>query len=176
MLVAGAVGGVDGAVEQLDPARVFSRGEQLAVVHAAQLPVPFAVALEAHVHRIKFLRALEAGARAHGIGLGIADRGARGQRDAVAQFFAGELAIEVELAGDLLEVLLRLGIAAFGLERAAIPVEPRRVLGAQLGTHQLDRLAHLLPVALAQRGANWPITPQAAPCSSRDSVPWAVPR
>ncbi|MCY1297021.1 hypothetical protein D9M70_464430 [compost metagenome] len=142
MLVAGAVGGVDGAVEQLDPARVFSRGEQLAVVHAAQLPVPFAVALEAHVHRIKFLRALEAGARAHGIGLGIADRGARGQRDAVAQFFAGELAIEVELAGDLLEVLLRLGIAAFGLERAAIPVEPRRVLGAQFGAHQLHRLAH----------------------------------
>ena len=62
----GAVGGVDHAVQHIVAAGEFGGGQQLPLGHPAQLPVPFAIAFEAHVHVEETERAAETLVGRHG--------------------------------------------------------------------------------------------------------------
>src|SRR5687767_2160979 len=71
-----------------------------------------------------------------------------------ARAWAG-LRVAAATAGDAPVVGARAGLLALRGERAAVPVDPRRV-AALLGRHVVDRVTHRLPVRAAQRCAHLP--------------------
>ena len=158
MLGLGLVRRVDGAIEQAQLAAIFGCGEQLAVAHVAQLPVPLTVALEAQIQVVQLLGPPKARVvAAHHVDLGVGHGRARRHGDALAEFFLRQLAIEIELACDRLELLAGLIVAVVGLECTAVPIRPGGITIAQAGAHFFNGLAHHLPVTRAQGGAHTPL-------------------
>ena len=137
--------------------RVLGRSEQLAIAHAAQLPVPLAVALDAQSELVELLRPGEAGFAGHRCDVSRRRRRClHRQYDRDAEFLGRKLAVEVKLQRDPGKMVLRLGRASFGLECAAVPVGPGRV-GAQRRRHAIDGGLDRTPLAGAQRGARLPL-------------------
>ena len=126
-----AVRRVDHAIEQRRRARVLGGRQKLPVAHAAQLPVPFAMALDAQPQFVELLCAREAriGRHRRDVLRGGGER-ARRQHDRDAEFLGSKLAVEVELRRDLRKVILGLGRPALGLQCAPVPVDPGRIARA----------------------------------------------
>src|SRR6185369_11863739 len=167
-LAARLLAGVDAAVPDLALARELRGGEQLAVAQATDRVVPLADALVAQAHADQQQRAAEAGIGGGELELGRRRRrGLRRQRLQLAELFGRERAVVAELRRDRCEQLAAsreqalafLRVAGERLERARLPVDPRRVLLVG-GRHRVDRLHDLLPsrlaVVAAQRGARLP--------------------
>ena len=126
-------------------------GEAELLVALAHAPHPLAQRLGAQVEAVERERALQPG-----VALGLLELGAwqrragGGRREGLAELLAREHAVEVRLAGDA-HVDRFGGVTTAGRGvGAAQPVDP--VGGfALFGRHGLDRRAHRLPVADAQR-------------------------
>src|SRR6185436_247502 len=77
------------------------------------------------------------------------------QRHEVAELLVRQQAVEIGLAGNAQVKRAAAGLLASLGEGAAVPVDPRRLVGV-CRRHAIDRLAHHLPLAGAQRGARAP--------------------
>ena len=156
VLVAGAVGGVDGPVVDAELLGELGGADQETVVPVAHRPVPFAGAFGAHLEAEQGQRALHAGGLANLLGLvGAEGAGLFGQREAAPELLVGEDAVEGRVAGDALELEARGVAVAQRHLGAAEPVGPVREL-ALLGRHGLDAGLYAAPVTGPQRGAHPP--------------------
>ena len=171
-----AFAGVDAAVPDGLRAGTVGGGKQLAVLHPAQAEVPLAHAFAAQSQCKRLQRSREA--RLGGGGRAFV-RGQRGrqrrQGHRLAEVFAGQLAVEVHLAGQLLQRRQRLCELAFAggggrsrlAQRAGLPVAPGRV-APLVCAHVTDGALHGVPTlrtgAGAQGGARVPGECLVAPC------------
>ena len=79
-----------------------------------------------------------------------------GVSDLASEFLVGQVAIEIVLAGDLLELRFGLGGQTARLVGAAQPIDPFRLRG-QGRRHGIDGRQDHTPVVGAQRGAHLPL-------------------
>ncbi len=151
-----AVRGADHAVEHVVLAREFGGGEQLPFAHLARFPIPFAVAFGAQIQVVKAESATKALVLRHRQQL-IGSRRLRARRhsDHAAQFLLRQLAVEIDLRGDRLELQIRLVSPALLLQGAAVPIDPGWVR-AHFFRHGGDPGLDHFPVAGTQGGAHAP--------------------
>jgi len=163
-----AIARVDAPVPQLAVAGALRSGQQFTVGHAQQAVVPLPHAFAAQADRDQLKRPVQARVISGRLALCGGDRQRTfRQRHRQPEALAGQLAVEVQLAGNCPEHLVRLvaqsfailGIRGQRLQGARFPVDPDR-LALFRGGHCIDALDHLLPTAGAlvgsQRSAYFP--------------------
>ena len=152
-----AVRGVDRAIVQAVSARELAGEQKRPVVDAAHDVSPFALRLGPHAERGKTKHALHGGTRAECSQRLVVDRQRLADRhDRSSDRVGGEKPVEMRLGGQAAEQPDRVFLARLRLERARLPVAPRRLLGLAF-RHRIDRASDIVPGQRAQRRAHAPL-------------------